>query len=189
MIALAALALATAEPPLPVQPPPAGQSAPAQDAAGGTVQVTADFRVAETQRGPLEGRWRVLGQRGAPLYLIQLADPAGRADERAASPAAPAIEGAWCDLSRVDSPQGCGYLAAAKRIGRRLTLLFFGGGGARTVELTVDRRGRWRGEITDGGRIPVVMAREALFVAVAAGRQPSNASAAAASARARASGG
>ncbi len=190
MIALAALALATAEPPPPVQPPPAGPTAPVQGAAGGTIQVMADFRAAQGQRGPLEGRWRIVSQRGAPLYLIQLADPAGRTDARATAPAAPAIEGAWCDLGRVDSPQGCGYLAAAKRIGGRLTLLFFEGGGARTVELAAGRRGRWRGEIIDGGRIPVVMAHDPLFVAVAAsGHQPRNASAAAANASARVGGG
>ncbi|HXQ10557.1 MAG TPA: hypothetical protein VN805_06100 [Caulobacteraceae bacterium] len=171
MIALAALALATAEPPpgLPAQPPPAGQSAGALGNAGGTVQVMADFGVAQAQRGPLEGRWRIVGRRGAPIYLIQLADPGGRADARATAPATPAIEGAWCDPKRAESPQGCGYLAAAKRVGPRLTLLFFEDGGERTAELAADRRGRWRGEIFDAGRrTAVVMARDPLFAAVAA---------------------
>jgi hypothetical protein len=168
MIALAALALVTAEPPRPlVQPPPAT----AQSNAGGTIQVMADFRAAQIQRGPLEGRWRLASRRGAPLYLIQLADPSGRPDAAATAPASPAIEGAWCDLGRVDSPQGSGYLAAAKRTGRRLTLLFFEDGRARTVELAAAERGRWRGEIIDGQRIAVVMAREPLFVTIAVPRR------------------
>jgi|HubBroStandDraft_4_1064222.scaffolds.fasta_scaffold164134_2 hypothetical protein len=168
-IAIAALALASAEPPeTSAQPPPAAQSAPAQSNAGGAVQVMADFRAAQAQRGPMEGRWRIVSRRGQALYLIQLADPGGQAGAGATSPAAPVIEGAWCDLRRAESPQGCGYLAAAKRIGRRLTLLFFENDGERTFELAADRRGRWRGDLVDAGRrTPVVMSREPLFVAVA----------------------
>jgi hypothetical protein len=171
MIALAALALATAPPPgSPAQPPPAAQTSTAQTNAGGTVQVTADFRAAQAKRGPLEGRWCIAGRRGAPLYLIQLADP-GHADANASAAAAPAIEGAWCDLARAESLEGCGYLAAAKRTGRRLTLLFFEAGGERSAELAADARGRWRGELARSGRrSPVVMTRVPFLVAVAAGR-------------------
>jgi hypothetical protein len=171
MIAFAALALATAEPPPapPAPQPPTAQSSAAQSDAGGTVQVMAAFRAAQRLRGPLEGRWRITSRRGAPLYLIQLADPGGGADAGATSPAAPAIEGAWCDLRRVESPQGCGYLAAAKRAGGRLVLLFFEDGGARTFELAADGRGLWSGELVEAGRrTRVVMARDPLFVAVAA---------------------
>ena len=166
MIALAALALASAAPPAgpPTPPPPAAQAAPNSD--GGGARVIADFRVAEAERGPLDGLWRV-ASRSAPLYLIELADPGGQADPRAAAPEAPALEGAWGDLRRAESPEGTGYLAAAKRTGDRLTLLFYeAGGGARTIELEADERGRWRGEMTaDGRRTPVVMARDPLFAA------------------------
>jgi hypothetical protein len=164
MIALAALALATA------QAPPAPPAA-APDKSGGAAQVMAGFRTAEALRGALDGRWRITSRKGEGLYLIQLADPDGRADPAASAPDTP--EGAWLDLRRAQSMEGVGYLAAAKRVGPSLTLLFFEGqGGARTIELRPDSRGRWRGElVADRERSPVVMNREPFFAAVApAGR-------------------
>jgi hypothetical protein len=170
MIALAALALATAQAPPGPAPPPAAQAA-APDNAGGAVQVIAGFNTAEAERGPLDGRWRVSGRRGEGLYLIQLADPDGRADLSATAPETP--EGAWLDLKRAQSLAGDGYLAGAKREGGRLTLVFFeGAGGARTIELRADGRGGWRGDlVSGGGRSPVLMRREPFFAAVAAARR------------------
>ncbi len=168
MIALAALALATAQPsPGPAQPP-AAQAAPA-DNLGGAAQVIAGFKAAEALRGPLEGRWRVTSRRGEELYLIQLADPGGRPNSRATLPGSPTAEGAWLDLRRTQSLEGAGYLAAAKRVGTSLTLLFFERpGGARTIELRKSGRGRWRGElVTERERSPVNMRREPFFAAVA----------------------
>jgi hypothetical protein len=165
MIALAALALATAQAPPGPAPQPAAQAAP-PDNLGGAVQVIAGFNAAEAERGPLDGRWRVTGRGGEGLYLIQLADPDGRADANATAPGAP--EGAWLDLRRAQSLEGAGYLAAAKREGARLTLVFFeGAGGALTIELRADGRGGWRGDlVADRGRSPVAMRREPFFAAV-----------------------
>jgi hypothetical protein len=159
MIALVVLALATAAPP--TQAPAAQPSD-----AGGAVRVMSDFRAAVALRGRLEGGWRVIGRRGEGLYLIQLADPDGRPDPGASEPEAPSVEGAWRDLQRASSLDGAGYLAAAKRWGQSLTLLFFEGSDARRIELEADGRGRWRGELfAEGATVPVVMRHEPFFAA------------------------
>jgi len=165
MILLAVLALAVAEP----APPPPPPTPPAVvDSMGGTAQVLADFEAAQRIRGPLEGRWRVAASGDAPLYLIELADPGGLPDPRAAAPEAAQLEGAWLDLGRVEAPAGAGYLVAAKQTRRGLVLMFYEGRRpqAHTLRLHTAGDDRWRGTLSAGRRrSAVVMTRERLLAA------------------------
>ncbi|HLK26851.1 MAG TPA: hypothetical protein VKT30_19525 [Caulobacteraceae bacterium] len=166
MIALAVLALASADAAPVAEPEP---PAAAVDNAGGTAEVLADFQQEQGKRGPLEGRWRVTAQDGTPLYLIELADPGGHPDPRSARPEAPRLEGAWLDLGRTEALDGAGYLAAAKSTPRGLVLMFYEGrgrAGARTVHLRLTEDG-WRGDLRSRRRRTfVTMNRDALIAAL-----------------------
>ncbi|HUO21313.1 MAG TPA: hypothetical protein VMU59_02215 [Caulobacteraceae bacterium] len=108
------------------------------------------FQAREARQGDLDGRWTLTDPDGKALYVFQLADPG-----RGRGP----VEGAWRDLGQAGGPAASGFIDAADRVGRALTLNFQDAGPC-TVTLTQAPDGRWTGQIkTAAATRPVVMAR------------------------------
>jgi hypothetical protein len=137
-----------------VEPPP-----PPVDA---EVAIRAAYQYAENQQGPLDGRWSLTAQDGTPLFAFVMADTGGAPSSRAASPGAPAIEGAWRDLRRAGGYSGSGLLMSVTHLADTVEIRFEETypGGATVVTLHADAGGVWSGSLTeDGASRPVVMKR------------------------------
>jgi hypothetical protein len=175
LIALAALSLLTAaapDAPSDDAPPPAsGQAAPSIDSILTQEPPTEDareaavrgaFAEAEALRGGLDGRWRLSGADGAPLYIFQFADSGYSADPRSATPWTPTIEGAWRDLQREGAIDSSGFVTAIERTGGAVVIRFYNRDPShpQVVTLTQGSGGDWTGALdADGARRNVVMNR------------------------------
>src|SRR5579859_4290776 len=95
LAALALLAVQAGEPDADAPKPPIGSSAPPtidslldqppmdEDARQAAVQ--AAYAAAQARRGGLDGRWRLTGADGQPLYIFQFTDPGPSPDPRSSS--------------------------------------------------------------------------------------------------------
>ena len=176
--AIAAVVIATAGPqdvpaPAPAasqavaQPPPAAAASvqPAvltvPPAAAPTPEDTANairdaFQVAQSQRGPLDGRWRLNDAAGRALLIFQLSQPGV-----ATADAAPSIEGAWRDPNRTGATDSSGFLDQVDRRGDALSIRFYARDGDPPILITLrpSTGGQWRGELSeDDEDLKVVMA-------------------------------
>lgn len=169
LAALALLAVQAGEPDADAPKPPIGSSAPPptidslldqppmdEDARQAAVQ--AAYAAAQARRGGLDGRWRLTGADGQPLYIFQFTDPGPSPDPRSSSPSVPVIEGAWRDPSRPGAA-GSGFLDSVQRDGEDLVVRFHDQDRAQVVTLH-PRGGGWSGGIEgEAASRPVAMSR------------------------------
>ena len=107
--------------------------------------------VAESRRGPLEGRWTVTAADGAPLFGFVIVDPGTGA-----------VEGAWRDLAADGALRRSGFIALIWRDAAQTTFRFLEPGASAPTVLTLEPAldGSWLGQITrEGVTAPVVMRR------------------------------
>jgi hypothetical protein len=144
--------------PTPAAPTPASPAlqpdepdAPAVDVPGQPPAKISDaYNAAESRLGPLDGTWRVIGQAGEVLYVLQLDDPGGGGD----------LDGAWRDPRRLGAGDSTGFLAAVRRVGDDLEIRFEGGLFPKRIALKPVAGGGWAGElIHDGPKQAVTMKR------------------------------
>jgi hypothetical protein len=122
-------------------------SAPADRAQRYESSLRASFQAREARQGDLDGRWTLTDVDGKALYIFQLADP---------GPGRGPVEGAWRDLGRTDGARTSGFIDAAARSGRSLTVNFQDAGPC-TVTLTEGADGRWTGQIKVGDKTQAVV--------------------------------
>jgi hypothetical protein len=125
------------------------------------VAIRAAYQAAQNLQGPLDGRWRLTGDNGDPLYVFQLADPGHAPAPRASMPWNPSIEGAWRDLKRPGT-DGSGLLSEVDRQGATVSIRFSRHEGDQPAMVTLHPAadGGWAGELSaDGARRAVVMNR------------------------------
>ncbi len=98
---------------------------------------------AQTLQGPLDGRWSVAAQDGAPLYTFLFVD-SGRAGA--------SLEGAWRDLTRGAGLTATGVIDDVQRNGGALNASFYPRSGQSRVSLTLAQMsdGNWSGEMVEG---------------------------------------
>lgn len=113
-------------------------------------RVHAAYDDAEARQGPLDGRWRLAGADGDPLFVMVFSDPGGGA-----------IVGAWRDMRRPAGAQGSGFLTAGSRTADGVDVRFTEPGQSETVlQLKPTADGRWGGELNELGAVrSVVLSR------------------------------
>ena len=114
---------------------------------------------AQSLQGPLDGRWSLADQDGAPLYTLLFVDN-GRG----------ALEGAWRDVTRGAGLTATGVIDTLSRDGAALNATFQPRTGQSTVSLNLSQRpdGSWSGDLDQGGaRRGVRLLRDEPLLAVA----------------------
>lgn len=114
---------------------------------------------AQSLQGPLDGRWSLADQDGAPLYTLLFVDN-GRG----------ALEGAWRDVTRGAGLTATGVIDTLSRDGAALNATFQPRTGQSTVSLNLSQRpdGSWTGDLDQGGtRRGVRLLRDEPLLAVA----------------------
>lgn len=149
-LALASGAAAQTSPP-PAAPSPAGPSVeqtgvspdspPSYSDMAWDSRIRASVAAAQSQQGPLDGRWTLYGADGKGLYTFQFVDPAsGRG----------LLEGVWRDLRRPAGSLAYGVVDYLSRADTALTVGFSGAGGV-SIALQPLADGQWSGEMTENG--------------------------------------
>ena len=113
---------------------------------------------AQTLQGPLDGRWSLADQDGAPLYTLLFVDN-GRG----------VLEGAWRDVTRGAGLTATGVIDNLSRDGAALNASFYPRTGQSAVSLSLLQLpdGTWTGDLTQGGaRRGVRLLRDEPFLAV-----------------------
>jgi hypothetical protein len=114
---------------------------------------------AQTLQGPLDGRWSLADEAGAPLYTLLFVDN-GRG----------ALEGAWRDVTRGAGLTATGVIDNLSRSGAELVASFYPRPGQPTVSLNLLQLpdGTWTGDLDQGGtRRGVRLLRDEPLLAVA----------------------
>jgi hypothetical protein len=114
---------------------------------------------AQTLQGPLDGRWSLADQDGAPLYTLLFVDN-GRG----------MLEGAWRDVTRGAGLTATGVIDNLSRNGAELIASFYPRPGQPTVSLSLLQLpdGTWTGDLDQGGaRRGVRLLRDEPLLAVA----------------------
>jgi len=124
--------------------------------------INAAYANAESVQGPLDGRWRLVGADGTDLFAFVMADTGGAPSSRAATPDAPAIEGAWRDLRRPGALAASGFLQSVVHATDAVEIRFYEAdpSAPTVVKLRADAAGAWSGDLVEAGSSrPVVMKR------------------------------
>lgn len=149
--------------PSPQADPTTGEGPPAEPLADGDRStVTAAYQAAEQRQGPMDGRWRLNDNDGAPLFDFMLTDTGGLRSARFSRPDHPDIEGAWRDLRREGLRDDAGFLDSVRRDGDTLIITFAEHHPDQALRLVVKRapNGEWTGALDEGGaERPVFMSR------------------------------
>ncbi len=114
---------------------------------------------AQTLQGPLDGRWSLAADDGAPLYTLLFVDN-GRG----------ALEGAWRDVTRGAGLTATGVIDNLSRDGAALNASFYPRTGQSAVSLNLLQLpdGTWTGDLDQGGaRRGVRLLRDEPLLAVA----------------------
>ena len=103
----------------------------------------------DERMGPLDGRWRLVAEDGAPLLDVLLSD-SGSGEE---------IQGAW---KAVDDTDDVGVLSSLSRSTDALTLSLEDDAAPAQVQLRPDGVGRWRGQLVRGDQTQAVRLQPAV---------------------------